>query len=223
MALSFGNVKGGAEKNSVPSYKMKQGLNRIRVFGGILARYMYWVPGPEGRDVPVENLSFDRAQEKFTNTEKDWVKEYYPDLTSSWGYAMLCVDLDAREPKVEVINWKSKLFKQVMSTVEDLGDPSDLDNGWEIIFTREKTGPKVYNVEYTLQPLKCSKAQGPVSAGIRALIEGAEKTIDEFLPRITPEKQKEYLDKIRSGDTSEGDEVPDELKGQVEDNMAALS
>lgn len=222
MALSFGDAKGGAEKQSVPSYKMKMGLNRIRVYGGILARYMYWVPGSQGRDVPVECLSFNRSTEAFDNKDKDWVKEYYPDLKSSWGYAMMCVDLDANEPVELVFNWKSKLFKQVVSAMEDLGDPTNLDTGWDIIFSKDKTGPNTFNVEYTLNAIKCSKSIGPVSDKVRE-VAGSGKTIDEWLPRITPDKQKEYLDSIRAGGTGEGDEVPDELKEQVEENMAALS
>ena len=221
MALSFGEAKGGADKEKLNSYKFKDGENRIRAVGGLLARLVYWVPNPQGpNDMPVECLAFNRNTEEMDSKEKDWVKEYYPVLKPSWAYASLGYDASKDDPELEIINWKKKLFGQVSDTIEDLGDPTDLDNGWDIFFTRKKTGPNTFNVEYTLNALRSSKHQGPVSDKMREKIK-ASPTIDELLPRITPEKQKEFLDKVRSG-ASSNDEVPEELKEQVEENMAAI-
>lgn len=224
MALSFGNAKGSGDKEKLKSYSYEMGENSLRTVGGLLARYVYWVPNPSSNDdMPVECLSFNRETEKFDNNEKDWVKEYYPDLKPTWAYASLGWDTTkGDDAELVVINWKKKLLGQVLGTVEDLGDPTDLNNGWDIVFTKVKTGPKTMNVEYTLQALKCAKRKGPVSEAMKEKIKES-KTIDELLPRITSDKQKEFLDKLRSGSADSNDELPDELKEQADENMAKLS
>lgn len=212
MALSFNSVKGEATKEKTPSYKMRDGENKIRLYGGVLARYIYWIPNKDGIKSPVECLSFNRETEKFDNTEKDWVKEYYPDLKPEWAYASLCIDL--KDPsKVLIFNHKKKLFNIIVNMVEDLGDPTDATKGWDITFRRAQTGPKVYNVEYTVMQLKCKNR--PLSDDELALFQ-AYPSIDEVLRRAPPEDIKKYLDDLRSGATSnkaEGidDEIPEEF------------
>lgn len=207
-ALSFNQVKGESSKDKTPSYKMKNGNNKVRIIGGVLARYIYWVPNKGGNNSPVECLAFDRDQEKFTNVEKDWVKEYYPDLKAEWAYASLVLDMDNPEAPIEIFNHKKKLLKSIIDVVEDLGDPTDPDKGWDVVFGRAKTGPKVYNVEYTLQPLKC-KAR-PLTEEERAKVE-AHPTIDEVLKRPDADSIKKYLDELRSGASSDGEAVDEEI------------
>ena len=48
-------------------------------------------------------------------------------------------------------------MEQIMVAADDLGDPTDPDEGWDIYFQRVKTGPNVFNIEYRLQALKCKK------------------------------------------------------------------
>ena len=211
-ALSFNQVKGESSKDKTPSYKMKDGNNKVRVIGGVLARYIYWVPNKGGTNSPVECLAFDRDQEKFTNEKKDWVKEYYPDLKAEWAYASLVLD---EEGNIVIFNHKKKLLKAIIDAVEDLGDPSDPATGWDICFTRAKTGPKVYNVEYTLQTLKCSKSVRALTTEELEKVE-AHPSIDEVLKRPNPEAIKNYLDEIRSGAPADGgeavdDEIPDDF------------
>lgn len=216
MALSFNTVKGEADREKTPSYKMKDGENRIRIVGGILARYIYWIPNSDGQKSPVECLSFNRETEKFDNKEKDWVKEYYPDLKAEWAYASLAVDV--KDPsKILIFNHKKKLFNAIVSLVEDLGNPGDPKDGWDIVFTKAKTGPKVFNVEYTLQQMKCSKSKAPVSAEVAAMFD-AHPSIDDVLKRAPPEDIKKYLDNLRAGapaadkaGESVDDEIPDEF------------
>jgi hypothetical protein len=211
MALSFNTVKGEAEREKVPSYKMRDGENRIRIVGGVLGRYIYWIPNADGAKSPVECLAFNRDTEKFDNKEKDHVKEYYPDIKADWAYASLCVDM--KDPtKVLIFNHKKKLFNTIVSLVEDLGDPGSIKDGWEIVFTKAKTGPKVFNVEYTLQQMKCSKSKGPLAADVAALFEN-HPTIDEVLKRAPPEDIKKYLDNLRAGAPAgkAGEAVDDEI------------
>lgn len=200
MALAFANQKGSAVKNKVDSYKYKDGDNSVRIVGDILARYVYWMKGENAKDIPFECLAFDRATERFTNTEIDYVKQYNPDLKCSWAYAVQCID----DGKLTVLNLKKKLWESIILAAEDLGDPTDPETGWDLKFRKQKTGPLPINVEYQLQVLKCKSR--PLTSEEQALIADI-KSMDEIIPRPTAEAQKELLDKLRSGGTGE---KPDE-------------
>lgn len=191
MALSFNQSKGAAVKSTVDGYKYENGENKVRIVGDILARYVYWVEGENRKQIPFECLSFDRDLESFTNREKDWVKEYYPDLKCGWAYATQIV---TPEGKVQVINLKKKLWEQVISAAEDLGDPTDPETGWDIIFERKKTGPHAFNVEYILKPLKC-KPRALTDVEKEAIAE--LESMDKVLARPTPDAQHELLERIR--------------------------
>ena len=172
--------------------------------GDVCARYVYWIKGENDKNIPFECLSFDREKEAFTNLEKDWVREYYPDLKCGWSYAIQCV----HGGKVKVLNLKKKLLEQILVAAEDLGDPADPETGWDVHFKRVKTGPMAYNVEYQLQALKCKSR--PLDEAEMELIKEL-KSMDEVLPRPTPDAQKELLDRIRAGSSnSETDESIDE-------------
>lgn len=207
MALSFNQSKGSAIKSSINSYKFVDGDNSIRIVGDILARYVYWIEGENKKNLPFECLSFDRNVEAFTNKEKDWVRTFYPDLKCSWSYATQCI----HNGEVKVVNLKKKLWEQIITAAEDLGDPTDPETGWDIRFKRVKTGPLAYNVEYQLQVLKCKPR--PLDEEERELIKEL-KSMDEVMPRPTADAQKELLDRIHGATTQETDEeaLEDEFK-----------
>jgi hypothetical protein len=200
MAISFNQQKGSAQKTSIKSYQYTDGDNKMRLCGDILARYVYWVKGENDKNIPLECLSFDRNTESFTNQEKDWVRTYYPDLKCGWSYATQCID----NGEVKVVNLKKKLWEQIITAAEDLGDPTDPETGWDICFKKVKTGPLPYNVEYQLQALKCKPSS--LSADDKTLLEDL-KSMDEVMPRPTPDAQKELLDRIREASTTEVDET----------------
>lgn len=209
MAISFANAKGSAVKGKMDQFEYKDGDNSVRLVGDVMARYVYWVKGENNKDIPLECLAFDRAEERFTNSEKDYVKDYYPDLKCSWAYAMQCID----GGKVKIINLKKKLFQQIIENARDLGDPTDPDEGWVVYFKKEKTGPRPINVEYTLQVAKCMKNKAPMTAEERELLSEL-KSMDELMPRPTPAAQKELLDRIKSGASapeSVGEEIDEEF------------
>ena len=207
MALQFNQSKGSAQKSSIEAYKFENGENRIRIVGDILARYVYWITGENSKNIPFECLSFNRDTEAFDNLEKDWVRTRYPDLKCGWAYATQCI----HDGKVKVVNLKKKLWEQVISAAQDLGDPTDPDTGWDIVFERKKTGPLPYNVEYQLMPLRCKKR--PLTDEERELLEEL-KSMDEVMPRPTPDAQKELLDRIAGASNKEVDEeaVEEEFK-----------
>ena len=203
MAIQFNQHKGSPQKTSIETFQYVDGDNKMRIVGDILARYVYWIQGENGKNIPLECLSFDRNTEKFNNLETDWVRQYYPDLKCGWSYATQCIDNGA----VKVVNLKKKLWEQIITAAEDLGDPTNVETGWDICFKRVKTGPLPYNVEYQLQALKCKP---------RALTEGELETIsdlrsmDDVMPRPTPDAQKELLDRVRNS----GEETDDEALEQ---------
>ena len=195
MAIAFKNTKGKAQKSSVESYTYKDGENKVRLIGGVLPRYVYWVKGTNNKDIPIECLAFSREKEKFDNIEKDCVQEFYPDLKCSWSYAVNCID--PADGKVKVLNLKKKLFESIIQTAEDLGmDPTDYDEGFDIVFRRTKTGPLAFNVSYDLSPLKCK--QRALTAEERAAADAAVN-IDDKYPRATAEEQRALLEKLAAG------------------------
>ena len=200
MAISFNQQKGSAQKTSIKSYQYTDGDNKMRLCGDILARYVYWVKGENDKNIPLECLSFDRNTESFTNVEKDWVRAYYPDLKCGWSYATQCID----NGEVKVVNLKKKLWEQIITAAEDLGDPTHPVTGWDICFKKVKTGPLPYNVEYQLQALKCKPRE--LTEEEKALYADL-KSMDDVMPRPTPDAQKELLDRIREASTTEVDET----------------
>ena len=204
MALAFNSTKGKAVKKSVESYTYKDGDNTLRLVGGVLPRYVYWVKGTNNKDIPLECLAFDREKEKFTNTEVDHVPSFFPDKKCSWAYSINCID--PSDGKVKALNLKKKLFEQILTAAEDLGDPTDLDSGWDVVFKRVKTGPLPFNVEYTLSVLKCKKRK--LSAEERAVAEKAEDIDSKFI-RPTADEIKAALEKIASGVEETADESAD--------------
>jgi hypothetical protein len=198
MALKFGDTKGKAQKKSIDAFEYKDGENVVRLIGGVLPRYVYWLKGTNGKDIPVECLAFDRQAEKFNNLETDHVPEFFPDKKCSWAYSINCID--PSDGKVKVLNLKKKLFEQIISAAEDLGDPTDYDTGWDVVFKRAKTGPLPFNVEYTLSVLRCKKRA--LSADEKAAADAAED-IDTKYVRPTAEEVKKTLEKITSGATED--------------------
>jgi hypothetical protein len=208
MAISFKNTKGKAQSNKVDAYEYKDGENTVRLIGGVLPRYIYWVKGSNNKDIPIECLAFDREAEKFNNLEKDHVPAFYPELKCSWSYTVNCID--PRDGKVKALNLKKKLFEQILSTAEDLGlDPTDYDEGFDIVFNRVKTGPLAFNISYDLKPLKCKKRA--LSEDERAAADAA-KSIDEKYPRPTEAEILALLEKITTNteDGDAGDEAAQE-------------
>ena len=205
MALSFKQTKGKAVTNKVETYEYKDGENTVRLIGGVLPRYIYWIKGTNNKDIPVECLAFSREKEKFDNMEKDHVPDFYPELKCSWSYSINCID--PKDGKVKALNLKKKLFEQILTAAEDLGDPTDYDTGWDVVFKRTKTGPLAFNVEYTLQVLRCKPRA--LTADEKTAADAAV-SIDEKFPRPKAEEILALLEKVNSGSEDEGTESEQE-------------
>lgn len=210
MALSFNQQKGSAQKSEMNLYKYVDGDQKFRIVGDILPRYLYWVKNASGNQVPFECLHFDRDAEAFNKLEKDWVQEFYPDLKCSWAYATQCIVEGDNGPELKVLPLKKKLWEAIITNAEDLGDPTDPDDGWDIMFKRVKTGPHAYNVEYQLQVAKCMKeGKRALTVEERELLEDL-KSMEEVIPRETADAQRERLEKMQErpkSSTSQDDEA----------------
>jgi hypothetical protein len=202
MALAFNKTKGSAQKDRPDSYDYKDGENRVRLIGDLLARYVYWIKGENNKNLPFECLAFNRETEKFDNAESDVVKNYYPDLKCSWAYAIQCLDLATGE--IRILNLKKKLLGQIQDLADQLeADPTDPDTGFDVIFTKKKTGPLTINVEYTVQQVK-SKVRSLTDVEREKIAN--LKSMDEILPRPTPDQQDELLKRLANGSTENVDE-----------------
>ncbi len=207
MALKFGATKGTAQKK-VETYAYKDGVNTLRIIGDILPRYVYWLKGTNNKDIPVECLAFNRDEEKFNSKDVDHVPDFFPALKCSWNYAVNCID--PADGKVKALNLKKKLFQQILEARDELGDPTDYVEGWDVVFKKVKTGPANWNVEYSLQMLKCKKR--PLTPEEIAVADAAD-LIDDKYPRPTPEEVKATLTKITSKGDDEGADEGEDVDG----------
>lgn len=208
MAIAFGKSNGSAVKGN--NYKFKDGENKLRLIGDVVPRYMYWLKDKEGKDIAIECLSFNRDKEAFDRREKDWVQHYFPEVKCSWSYVMQAID-EMDEDKVVLVNLKKKLFEQIKTAAEDLGDPTDTETGWTAVFKKVKTGPLAFNVEYTLQVLKCKNAA--LTERQRENLAAAKPT-EELVPRLTPDEVHEL---IKSRILGEAEETPEEMNESNDD------
>ena len=137
MAIKFNQTKGEAKKDKLDSYTYTgKEDHHVRLVGDLLPRYVYWVKGENGKNIPMECLAFDRNTETFNRKEKDHVQDYFTDLKCGWSYAIQCIDYG--DNKVKIFNLKKKLFEQLTVAMEDLGDPTDPETGWDVFFKRKK-------------------------------------------------------------------------------------
>ena len=124
MAIGFNQTKGSAQKEKNRKLIIMLVKKTITTMvGDLLPRYVYWLKGENGKNIPMECLSFDRNTETFNNKEPDHVREFYPDLKCGWSYAIQCIDY--ADKSVKVLNLKRKLFDQIVVAMEELGDPTD--------------------------------------------------------------------------------------------------
>lgn len=201
-AIGFSNFNGEAKKSDVTYMKLTDGDNTFRILpNSFLPSYTYWVKGANGKDLPFEALQFDRANERFDNTRPCPIRalglkdKEGKDLRCSWSYK--CLVINKLTGKVEVLQMKKGIIEEIKSVAAQLEiDPTDLDTGTWFTVTRKKTGPLAYNVEYTVQQLKCRST--PLTEAEKELAAKA-KPIDEMFPVETYEAQMERLKRHLEG------------------------
>lgn len=191
MSLGFNDTNGEAKSSKINYFKFEDGDNIFRLVGGVLPRYVYWNPTPKGVSIALECLGFTRETETFDNKEKDWFNHYFPDIKCKWSYVVQAFN---EKGELVVVSLRKKMFEAIkQNAVKHWGDPTDPDKGMKIVVVKTKTGPKAFNVDYTIDVLGC-KVQ-PLTDEQKELLEESP-SIDELFPRQTPAEQKANIERI---------------------------
>lgn len=193
MVKKFTDLQGKASKAGPDRFKPAEGVNTFRIIGSVVPGYKYWLKTRDGTPVPMECLGFNRETEKFENKTRDVVREYFPEKKCSWAYQSLVID--RMDQKVKLFDHKKKLFESILDAAKKkLGDPTDEETGWDVVFTKEKTGPHAFNVEYRLDTFALKNS--PLSDKDKKAIEKAKEefgTIEDIAKIPTPEEQEAFI------------------------------
>lgn len=220
MAIKFTDLQGKASKSGPERFKPVNGENKFRIIGSVVPGYKYWLKTRDDTSVPMDCLGFNRDTEVFDNKVRDVVREFFPDKKCSWAYQSLVIDRS--DGKVKLFDHKKKLFEAILDAAKKkLGDPTDPEKGWDIVFTRKKTGPLPFNVEYSLEMFDLENS--PLTDEDKAAIAEAEEqfgTIEDIAKLPTPEEQEQFIKNYILPKEDEN-EVPEELKGEepMEDDI----
>jgi hypothetical protein len=213
MAIKFTDLQGKASKAGPERFKPQEGRNQFRIIGSVIPGYKYWLKTKDGTSVPMDCLAFNRETEQFDNKNRDVVREYFPEKKCSWAYQSFVIDRS--DGKVKLFDHKKRLFESVLDAAKKkLGDPTDPEKGWDVIFTRKKTGPQAYNVEYTLETFELENS--PLTDEDLSAIEEAGK-IEDVVKLSTPEEQEQFIKNYILGDGNE--EVPDNVATELDDDI----
>ena len=196
--VAWGAAKGkevaGNKLPDIERFTFNIGDNKIRLVGPILCRFVYWVLTTEGRRMPYECLSFDRATETFTD-EKDPFKELDSAVFSDKpSFAYVCNVIDRNDGKMKLFDLKATVYSQIVDYAQDpeYGDPSHEETGYDLNVKKEKTGSQPQNVRYTVMPARGSSPLTEAEKGLKQF------DLDNILKRDTYDEQKAKLIKNTS-------------------------
>lgn len=216
----FTDLQGKASKAGPERFKPVNGRNQIRIIGNVVPSYKYWLKTKDGTNVPLECLGFNRETEQFENKVRDVVREYFPDKKCSWAYQSLVIDRE--DGKVKLFDHKKKLFESVLDAAKKkLGDPTDAETGWDIVFTREKTGPHTFNVDYKLETFELENS-ALTEDDLKNIEEATEKYggIEDIARIATPDEQEAFIkSNILPSEADLEEDVKEELEEQMDDDI----
>lgn len=202
------------ERREIDRLTFPIGETKIRLVGGVLPRYVYWVTTTQGKKAPVECLRFIRETEEFDDKQPDPIKEVSEEIFNDKPqFAYICNVLPKNEGsgvKIQLCDLKATIYKQILDFAknDEWGNPASKDNGYTLTIKKEKTGPLPQNVKYTVIP---SPAKKPLTK------EELELDLYEFekmYKRPTYEEQKQWL---LQNTAYFVDESGDEFKETAED------
>jgi hypothetical protein len=215
MGIKFTDLQGKASKAGPERFKPVNGENRFRIIGSVIPGYKYWLTTKDNAPLPLDCLGFNRETEVFDNKVVDMVRKYFPDKKCSWAYQSFVID--RADGKVKLFDHKKKLFESILDAAKKkMGDPTDPETGWDVVFTRTKTGPLAYNVEYRLETFELENS--PLSDEDKEAIEAAGK-IEDIAKLPTPEEQESLIKRYVIGEDEE-EEPEEEVSSEL--NQAGM-
>lgn len=216
MVIKFNELQGRASKAGPERYKPAFGTNKIRIIGNMQPGYKYWLRTRDNSPVPMDCLGFNRDTEVFENKVRDVVRETFPEMKCSWAYQSFIIDRE--DGKVKLFDHKKKLFESVLDAAKKkMGDPTDVTKGWDIVFTKTKTGPKAFNVEYRLETFELENTA--LSADDLEAVEAAG-VIEDITKLPTPDEQEAFIKNyILPPEEEVDDDVEEELGSGSDDDI----
>lgn len=235
---NFMETNGESVSNKVVYAKMVSGVPfKFRIATGeILRSYTYWVKNALNKELPFENLSFSRENEKFNSGEMDPIRERklmqfdkqqgkMVPLKSKRSYKVMIINRATNS--LECLDLKKSIFDGMVKFIKESkrGDGSFPDVT-EFEWVVDKTGVKWNEVKYDLNVMATLRANDPAvrdaaQANDAAIIESC-KTIDELFPRETPEEQLARLDKHLAAREEDNQGNSDGQDGHDGDDMSDL-
>lgn len=210
-----GKTQSNNDRKEIKRISLGMGETRVRLVGGVMPRYCYWVVTNEGKRMPVECLQFNREKEAFDSKADDPFTEVDPDIYSEKAsFSYVCNVIDRKDNEVKLLDLRSTIYSQIVDYASnpEYGSPADPDSGYDIVIKKEKTGPLPQNVKYTVIPARSNTA---LSAEERAM---ELFDLDAIFKRPDYTTQKEWL--LQNTNLFAGD-VTDEFKSSEEvDDLA---
>lgn len=235
MALDFNEANGSSKSTKVDYMTINVGENRFRMLPKqFLPGYDYWVEGYDNegkkRSFPFPCLQFDRNNERFDSTIPcpiraagleglNYKKEVVP-LPAKYAYR--CLVWDYAEKKVVVLNLKKTVVTGIKDVAKQLGkNPTSIEDGFDVVLEKKKTGSKVWDVEYNVLAIACMQNQGAVTdpEQLEAMEAAQEKGIEEMFPLPTYDEQAKRLADHLNPIKDQGNEAKDEAEKEAVDDL----
>lgn len=130
--------------------RIKEGESiKIRLIGEVLPNYRYWVATRDGKRRPKLTPYFDRETENISCEDPllgNGDKEFF--------YTCNCLVRDGGTSEVKILILKNTVYQYLYSLAldDEYGDPCDPENGYDIVITKERTGPQPMNIKYNCRP-----------------------------------------------------------------------
>lgn len=230
---TWNKSKGEAQKSGATYMKMEKGSNQFRLIDdNLIARYQYWVENAEKKPLPFECLQFDRSQERFNNRAPDPIREAgLTEVIKDKGVdkevplrakrAYVALAINRKTNTIEAIDLKKSMFDGIVDTATQIGkSPSQFD-----IFVNKK-GDKWYEIEYSVEQIKCMKDANTPNperdAADAELIKAYGKTVHDVFPRPSYEEVKANLENHLNGSSEDSSNTNSSTSEAAKEAMSEL-
>jgi len=131
------------------SKECENGPIRLRLVGDVHPAFRYWVNTVEGKTRTVITPYFNPETEEW---EQGDPLQGYNDARREFFYSINCIDRATNTMRILIFKKTIYQFIYSIATDPDYGNPADPDSGYDIVISKEKTGPLPMNVKYAVLP-----------------------------------------------------------------------